>query len=84
MSNTDYKPRFSFEITYDQKLRADRLLENYGMRKALFTKILDDVLDLVEDHGGVAIGIIMSGSLKPREILPSLKQAELAAEKLKE
>ena len=31
MSNTDYKPRFSFEITYDQKERADRLLENYGM-----------------------------------------------------
>ena len=84
MSNTDYKPRFSFVITYDQKERADRLLENYGMRKALFTKILDDVLDLVQDHGGIAIGIIMSGTLKPREILPSLKQAELAAEKLKE
>jgi len=82
MSNEDYKPRFSFEISYEQKQRADALLVNYGLRKALFTKILDDVLDLIEDHGGIAIGIIMSGQVKPRDVLPSMKKAELAAEKI--
>lgn len=74
--NTDYKPRFSFEISEEQKRRADTLLETYGLRKAIFGKILDDVLDLIDDFGGVAIGVIMSGQTKPRDILPSMKQAE--------
>jgi hypothetical protein len=82
MTNTDYKPRFGFEISFEQKQRADRLLVNYGLRRALFTIILDDVLDLIEDHGGIAIGIIMSGQVKPRDVLPSMKKAELAAEKI--
>jgi len=81
MTDQEYKPRFSFEITYKQKQRADSLLVNYGLRKALFTKILDDVLDLIEDHGGVAIGILMSGQVKPREILPTMKEAEQVAKK---
>ena len=84
MTNEDYKPRFSFEISYEQKQRADTLLANYGMRKALFTNILDDVLDLIEDHGGIAVGIIMSNQCKPRDVLPTMKKAELAAEKVRE
>ena len=84
MTNEDYKPRFSFEISHEQKQRADTLLVNYGLRKALFTKILDDTLDLIESHGGMVIGIIMSGQVKPRDIIPSLKQAELAAKKVEE
>ena len=74
--NEDYKPRFSFEISEEQKQRADRLLDTYGLRKAIFGQILDDVLDLVEDYGGVAIGIIMSGKAKPREVIPSMQKAE--------
>lgn len=74
--NTEYKPRFSFEISEEQKRRADNLLETYGLRKAIFGKILDDVLDLIDDFGGVAIGVIMSGQVKPRDVLPSMKQAE--------
>lgn len=77
----DYKPRFSFEITEKQKIRADRLLDQYGLRKAIFGQILDDVLDLVEDYGGVAIGVIMSGKLKPRDVIPSMKKAQEVGEK---
>jgi len=73
---TDYKPRFSFEITEDQKNRADRLISTYGLRKAIFSVILDEVLDIIEDYGGVAIGVIMSGKCKPREVIPSLHNAE--------
>lgn len=74
--NSDYKPRFSFEISEEQKRRADNLLETYGLRKAIFGKILDDVLDLIDDFGGVAIGVIMSGQVKPRDVIPSMKKAE--------
>jgi len=77
----DYKPRFSFEISEAQKNRADRLLDTYGLRKAIFGTILDDVLDLIEDYGGVAIGIMMSGKAKPRDILPSMREAKEVGEK---
>ena len=76
MSPTDYKPRFSFEVTEEQKARADRLLTTYGLRRAMFGVILDDVLDMIEEFGGVAIGVIMSGKVKPRDIIPSMRQAE--------
>lgn len=79
--NTEYKPRFSFEISWEQKDRADQLLTTYGLRRAMFGKILDDVLDMVEEFGGVAIGVIMSGAAKPRDIIPSMKQAEEAGKK---
>jgi len=74
--NDDYKPRFSFEITEEQKLRADRLLATYGLRKAVFGCILDDVLDMIDCYGGVAIGAMMSGKVKPRDIVPSMRKAE--------
>lgn len=81
MSVEDYKPRFLFEITEDQKNRADRLISQYGLRKAIFQPILDDVLDMIEEHGGVVIGVLMSKAVKPREIIRSMKQAALAGEK---
>ena len=72
----DYKPRFSFEITEDQKKRADRLLSQYGLRKAVFGCLLDEVLDMIEEFGGMAIGIIMDKNVNVREIIPSMKKVE--------
>ena len=74
--NDDYRPRFSFEITEEQKTRADRLIDTYGLRRAIFGVVLDDVLDLLEEMGPLAIGAIMSGKIKARDALPSMKKAE--------
>ena len=71
-----YAPKFSFEITEEQKVRANRLLSTYGLRKSVFSIILDDVLDLIEAHGQIVIGVILDGATKPREILPMLAKAE--------
>jgi len=79
--NTEYRPRFTFEITDEQKERADRLISTYGLRKAIFGRVLDDVLDMIEEFGGVAIGVIMSGKVEPREVLPSMKEAEEVGKK---
>lgn len=76
-----YKPRFVFEITEKQKQRADKLLTTYGLRKAIFGVVLDDVLDLIEDYGGVAIGILMSGKLKPRDMLPRMQDVKEVGDK---
>lgn len=77
----DYKPRFLFEITEEQKIRAEKLISQYGLRKAIFGPILDDVLDLIEEYGGVAIGVMMSGKLRPRDVLPSMKRADEIGQK---
>ncbi len=78
---SEYKPRFSFEISFEQKKRADRILAQYGQRKAIFSAILDDVLDLIEDFGGAAMGVMMSGHLKPRDIIPTMNKAKEVGEK---
>ena len=70
----DYKPRFVFEISEEQRKRSDRVFNTYGLRKAIFSPILDDVLDLIEEGGGVAIGLLMQGRVSPRESLTGLKE----------
>lgn len=74
-----YKPRFSFEISEKQKRRTDALLTNYGLRKALFGIILDDLLDMIEEHGNIVVGVILDGAAKPKEILPAMNKAERKA-----
>lgn len=74
--NVDYIPRFTFEVTEEQQERAKQLLGAYGVRKAIFGPILDDVLDIIEQHGPMAIGILVSGSLKPRQVLSSMQEVE--------
>jgi len=81
--NEDYKPRFSFEITEEQKQRADRILNDHGMRRTMFSPILDDILDLLEQHGKVIYGLIADRKVKPRTVVPSLAQAASKAEKLR-
>lgn len=80
----DYKPRFSFEITEDQKMRADRLLDNYGIRKAVFGPILNDVLDMIESYGKIAIGAMLSGNVKPRNVLSTMSNADKVGKLVKE
>ncbi len=77
--NDDYKPRFSFEVTEEQKIRSDKLLNTYGIRKAVMATILDDLLNLIEKHGQVIVGVLLDGAVKPREIMPSLAKAERRA-----
>ncbi len=60
MSGNIVKHRFLFEISEEQMIRANRLLSQYGLRKAIFGKILDDVCDAIEVDAGMAIGLLMS------------------------
>lgn len=74
--NTKYVPRFSFEISEAQKQRADKLFSTYGLRKNLFSIILDDLLDLIEAHGMIVAGALLSKAAKPHEIIPSMAYAK--------
>jgi hypothetical protein len=75
-TNYEYIPRFSFEISEDTKARADELLNTHGVRKAVMTPILNDLLDLIEEHGQIVIGALLDEAAKPREIIKSMARAE--------
>lgn len=76
---SDYRPRFSFDISPAQQRRASELFVSHGQRKALMSVVLDDLLDLIEKHGQVIVGLILDGQLRPREVMPSLRRAEIRA-----
>lgn len=76
MTSDNYTPRFSFEITEEQKARADNLISTYGLRKALFRVILDDLLDMIEKHGQFVVGAILEKQVKSNEVIPILKEVE--------
>lgn len=82
--NEGYVPRFSFEISEELKDKANKLLSTHGLRKALMTPILEDLLDLIEDHGNIVVGLILDGSVRPKEVLKSLARANRKAGELDE
>lgn len=72
MSNDLVKHRFLFEITEEQMIRANRLLSQYGLRKAIFGKILDDVLDAIEVDAGMSLGMLMSEKVVMNGLMATL------------
>jgi hypothetical protein len=81
MNNDEYRPRFSFEITEEQQTRTNKLITTHGLRKAIFSRILDEVLNLIDEHGQVVIGALMSPRVKPTEILSPLANAKKIGKK---
>jgi hypothetical protein len=72
MSTEDRKPRFSFEITEEQNKRAYSILTQYGTRRAIFSKILDDVLDVVETNP-MLIGMLMTKNVVSTGVISMLE-----------
>ena len=77
MSNPEeYIPRFAFQVKQSLKDRADRVFNQYGMRRAIFEKILEEVLDIIEEEGPMAIGILIAKDVKPSDVIPTLHKAK--------
>lgn len=74
--NKDYNPRIVFEITEEQQHRTDQLLSTHGIRKKVFNVLLEDLLCMIEEHGQIVIGVLLDKAVRPREIVPSLAEAE--------
>ena len=68
MSDSFRRPRLSVELTEEQDQKLVHYLD-YGMRKAIFGAIVDDLISLIEKHGaGKIIGLLMERSISLREI----------------
>ena len=81
LSTSEYKPRFTFEITEEQQARANILLATYGQRKSIFGKILDDVLDAIEVNQGMALGLLMSNKVVMKGIMTILSEGMIKSKK---
>jgi hypothetical protein len=76
MIHSEHTPRFSFEITEATRYRiAHTALSQFGLRKAVFNIILDDLLTILETSGPAAIGFLLNRKLRPSDILQSMHDA---------
>jgi hypothetical protein len=55
----DHRPRLSVELTTDQYKKLGKLVP-WGQQRILFSKIVDELISLLEEHGSLAIGAILS------------------------
>lgn len=77
---SEYRPKLTIEITERQKTRLNQLLNTHGIRRAVISVILDDLLNMIETHGNVVVGVILDGAVKPNEIIPSMARARRRGE----
>jgi predicted CopG family antitoxin len=65
---SEWRPRLSIEITKDQYLKLQNLVP-WGVKGALFSELVDGVIELLEKEGEVVIAAILSKQLKAKDIL---------------
>lgn len=76
--------RLQFEISEEQRLRMNKIFTEYGQIRSVMSRVLDEVMDMVEEHGYLVFGIIMDKDTKIRKIIPSLAKADRKASRLKD
>ena len=73
------KSRFIFEITEEQRQRALKIFYEYGMRKAVMSRVLDEVMNMIEKHGWLYAAVLIdetTTSEEVRKMIPSMKKTE--------
>ena len=73
-----YIPRISIDITPEMQQRLQRLLP-WGLRGRLFLVVIEDLLDLIEEHGEGVIALLVAKRLKARTLL--MKELEDGTQK---
>ena len=68
-----YRPRLSIEITEEQATKLYRLVP-WGVKRELFSAIIEDVIEVLETHGEIVIAAILARKLRVQD-LPSMKEA---------
>jgi hypothetical protein len=71
-TSKDWRPRLSIELSDAQLARLRRSIA-WGLRTKVLSKIIDDLLNLIDKHGQqVVLGAFLSGELTIEEITPEL------------
>ena len=62
-SEKPYRPRLSIEITEEQNADLKALIP-WGVKNALFSIIIDDVIKKLKSHGAIFIATVLDRKLK--------------------
>lgn len=62
-SEKPYRPRLSIEITEDQNADLKAMIP-WGVKNALFSIIIDDVIEKLKGHGSLFIATVLSRKIK--------------------
>jgi len=68
MTNPDFRPRLSIEVTEDQQRRLRECIP-WGLQRTLFSTIIDDIIDMVEKHGPMVLAAIIDRKIKADQYL---------------
>ena len=72
----DYRPRLSVDLTEEQARKLRQYIP-WGLQKALFSAVIDDLISLMETgKGDMVVQAIVAGLIKPSELLKTLKVEE--------
>ncbi len=72
MSVSNYRPRIVIDVSEEQ-YRALKQFLPWGVQNEVFRTLIDDLIAVLEEHGGAALGMILTKQLKMRELSSSLK-----------
>lgn len=73
--NQDYKPRLSVNISQEQFNRVSRLIP-WGVKHRFIQAILDDILDVLEEHGDIAIAAIINKNIGIIDIIKAAQKRD--------
>jgi hypothetical protein len=68
-----FVPRLSIDITLEQQKRIQDLIP-WGLRGPLFAIIVEDMLNLIEEHGEKVIAVVISRKLRPRDLMLKIEE----------
>jgi hypothetical protein len=63
MADARGRSRINFEVSQETFDRAERLIP-WGMKNKIYTPIIEQLLDAIEEEGLVVVGLIMDGKLR--------------------
>jgi hypothetical protein len=75
MTDTEYRPRLSIELTPEQKGKLDVLLgHTHGLQKVVFGYIVDDLISMLEhENGKLLLGALIGRQMSTIDFL-NIKQ----------
>jgi len=68
MTESEWRPRLSIEITEEQFLSLQQLIP-HGLRKAIFSCIIDDLIIMLKTDPSFIVGAILARELKLDKIM---------------
>lgn len=70
---SEYRPRLSIDLTPEQRRDLDRILGQHGLQKAVFSILVDDLINAVNTHGHHVISGLISRAIGFTDIVKEPK-----------